>query len=395
MKCDKILLLNLGTTSFKFKLFDFSVGKEALASGEIENVGAPTGKYAANIGEMQLKEDCLCETSGDAFELCLNLLKRGDLLYSIQDVDVVGYKAVHGGPLSGTRLVDEELLNVMEDMVPFAPAHNPIYIKLMRVIQKRYPALCQAVRFETSFHETIPEQRTVYGVPYEWKEKYGIRRYGFHGSSHEYIAGRMKVLEPNAKRVISVHLGGSSSLCAILDQKSIASSMGATPQSGLFNNNRVGDFDVCCLPELVRRFGGELDTVMDILNTKSGFLGLSGISNDLREIIKAQNEGNIRADLSIRAFADNIVGYIGMFTAYLGGLDALVFTGGIGQNSKEIRALVCRNLGFLKIQIVESKGYEGTDCKISTEQSKADVWVVKTNEEQVLAEKIRALLQES
>ncbi len=282
----------------------------------------------------------------------------------------------------------------MERMILFAPAHNPIYIKMMRMIKERYPDLCQIARFETSFHATIPEYRTVYGVPYEWIEKYGIRRYGFHGSSHEYIAERMKQLDEKASRIISVHLGGSSSLCAILNQVSIATSMGATPQSGLFNNNRVGDFDVFCMPELVRCYGGNLDTVMDILNTESGFLGLSGISNDFREIIKAQKEGNQQADLAIRAFVDNIVGYIGMFTAYLGGLDALVFTGGIGQNSKEIRSLVCGGLNFLQIEISEDKGYEGSDYKISTEKSGVGVWVVKTNEEQVVAKRIREFVQQ-
>jgi acetate kinase len=394
MKADKIILLNLGTTSFKFKLFDFSSGEKVLASGEIENVAVTSGRYSVSIGKKQFAAECVCGNYEDAFELCLSIMQRGCVLNSIKDVDVIGYKTVHGGPLSGTQLVDEDLLKTMVDMIPFAPVHNPIYIKMMRLIKERYPDLYQAVSFETSFHRTIPEYRTVYGVPYEWKEKYGIRRYGFHGSSHEYIAGRMKQLDEKADRIISVHLGGSSSLCAINNQMSIATSMGATPQSGLFNNNRVGDFDVFCLPELVRHYGGSLDAVMDILSTKSGFLGLSGISNDLREIIKAQKDGNVQADLAIRAFADNIVGYIGMFTAYLGSLDALVFTGGIGQNSKEMRSLVCRGLGFLQIQINEDKGYEGADCKISTEKSGVRVWVVKTNEEQVIARKIRKLIQD-
>lgn len=394
MKVDKIILLNLGTTSFKFKLYDFTNDEEKiLASGEVENVGAASGKYFIYIGEKQFAKECTCSNYGDAFELCLSAMQKNGVLSSIKDVDVIGYKAVHGGSLTGTHIVNEDLLKAMEDMIPFAPAHNPIYIKMMRHISERYPDLCQAVRFETSFHETIPEYRTVYGVPYEWKKKYGIRRYGFHGSSHEYIAGRMKQLDEKARRIISVHLGGSSSLCAIYNQMSIATSMGATPQSGLFNNNRVGDFDVFCLPMLVRCYGDRLDTVMDILSTKSGFLGLSGVSNDLRDIIKAQKAGNEQANLAISAFVDNIVGYIGMFTAYLGGLDALAFTGGIGQNSKEIRSLVCRGLGFLQVQINEDREYDGTDFKISTENSGVRVWVVKTNEEQVIARKIRELFR--
>ena len=390
MNCQKLLLLNLGTTSFKFQYYDYSTGETAIAGGMVEGLGG-SGSCRIVWPEGETYSACSCQTCTDAFELCGGILREKGVLKEIQDLDAVGYKAVHGGPLSGTRLVDDELLQTMEDFVPLAPAHNPVYLELMRSLRRRYPSLTQAVRFETSFHATIPEYRSAYGVPYRWGEELGIRRYGFHGSSHEYIAGRMRELDPDAKRIISIHLGGSSSLCAIRDGKSIASSMGATPQTGLFQNNRVGDFDVCCIPRLVQEYGS-VDAVMKILCTQSGLLGLSGVSNDLREVLAARAEGNRHAELAVRAFADNIVGFVGMFAAYLGGLDAIAFTGGIGQNCRQLREIVCENLGMFRARIMPDMDYPGYDCRISTRESGIAVWVIRTNEEQVLASHIRSLL---
>ena len=392
MKCQRLLLLNLGTTSFKFQLFDFSRGETPSASGMVERVGSDRSFYSLNLPSGKAEGACSCRTCTEAFALCVSRMGDDGVLPSLEDLDAVGFKAVHGGPLTGTRLVDEELLDVMEQFSPLAPAHNPVYLDLMRALRERYPGLLQAVRFETSFHGTIPDYRTAYGVPWEWREKWGIRRYGFHGSSHEYIAGRMRQLAPSARRVISIHLGGSSSLCAIRDGQSIASSMGATPQSGLIQNNRVGDFDVCCLPELARRCGG-LNQAMEILCTRSGFLGLSGVSNDLREVLAAREAGDRRADLAVRAFADEIVGYTGMFAAFLGGLDAIAFTGGIGQNSGVLREMVCAELGLFSIRLLEDDGGAEGDRRISAADSGASVWVIKTDEEQVLARHTRALVE--
>lgn len=390
MKCQRLLLLNLGTTSFKFQLYDFRNGEEVTASGMVERVGGD-GFCRLRLPSGAAENLCRCRSCTEAFELCIRLMQEEGVLSSLEELDAVGFKAVHGGSLSGTRLVDEELLQTMERFIPFAPAHNPVYLELMRSLRERYPTLCQAVRFETSFHADIPAFRTVYGVPWQWAEEWGVRRYGFHGSSHEYIASRMQTLEPDAKRIISIHLGGSSSLCAIRDGESIASSMGATPQTGLFQNNRVGDFDVCCLPQLVKRCGS-LERVMEILCTQSGFLGLSGVSNDLREVLDARESGNPHADLAVRAFADQIIGYIGMFAAYLGGLDAIAFTGGIGQNCRLLREMVCESLTLFHARLLDGAEYRGEDCRISATDSGISVWVIQTNEEQVLARHIRALL---
>lgn len=387
----KIMVLNLGSTSFKFKLFE--MGKEAflIATGAVENIGREGGAYKISAGESKEDGSCSLKDHLEAFELCRDFLIQTGTIRSMDELDAVGYKAVHGGPVSGARLVDESLLSVMESYSSLAVAHNPIYIRMMRQIRESFPSLKQAAYFETSFHSAIPLKRAVYGVPYAWCKE-GIRRYGFHGSSHSYIAMRMSNLEPEAKRIISIHLGGSSSLCAILNGESIACSMGATPQSGLFHNNRVGDFDVFCLPKLIDENGGDIEGVMRILSEKSGLLGLSGISSDLRKVIKAAEDGNEQAALAVDAFVDNIIGYAGMFTAYLKGLDAIIFTGGIGLNSEIIRSKVCEGLDYMGVAIDPSVKCTASETKISTNDSRIKVWVIETNEELMVAAKTAGLL---
>ncbi len=386
MKIRNVIVLNLGSTSFKFKLFDFAENEKVLATGEVENIGAPKGAYSVTIGDKTEKGECVCALHGDSFALCIDKLTEAGALSSLDALDAVGYKAVHCGAVKGAQLVSPALIAEQEKFLSFAPAHNPIYINMMKQISERYPALKQVAYFETSFHATIPEERITYGVPSEWKEKYAVRRYGFHGSSHSYIAAKMAELEPNAKKIVSIHLGGSSSMCAIKNGESVASSMGATPQSGLFHNNRVGDFDVFCIPALVKELGS-LDEVMKQLSKNSGFLGVSGVSNDLRDVEAAAAEGNEKAQLAINTFCDNIVGYIGTFAAYMEGLDAIVFTGGIGQNSATVRKNVLSRLSWLGLTTDPALEGNRTDSKISAPDSKIAVYILKTNEELMVARK--------
>ncbi len=379
----RILVLNLGSTSFKFKLYDMGKDETLLATGGVESIGGE-GAYSIQAGENKEKSSCACATHLDALELCMDVLNRLGLSVNMETLDAVGYKAVHGGTISGSHIVDDTLMSEMERMCTLAPAHNPVYLAMMRSVKERYPAITQIACFETAFHATIPLERAVYGIPYEWVERYGMRRYGFHGSSHSYIAWKMGKEAPNARRVISVHLGGSSSLCAIKDGKSIAASMGATPQSGIFHNNRVGDFDVFCLPAIAKELGG-LDAAMKALSSQSGFLGISGVSNDMRHVEQAAAEGNKRAELALAAFADEIVGYIGMYAAYLGGLDAVCFTGGIGLNATELRQTVADKLGFVNAKLDPDKNVRGYQGKISAEDSGVEIWSLETNEEIMVA----------
>ena len=390
----KIFIMNLGTTSFKFKLYHFSAEhQQVLASGEIESVGAAQSAYELQLGDAQ-KETGMTPIPdhGAGFAFCVDMLQQRGILSGLEDLDAVGYKAVHGGNLSGTQPVDDALISEMERVTPLAPAHNPIYLQAMKDIRTRYPQLKQIARFETSFHGTIPDYRTTYGVPYSWRQELGIRKYGFHGSSHEYIAGKVQQLNPNAKMVISCHLGGSSSICAIHNGQSIATTMGATPQSGLFNNNRVGDFELFCLPMLMEHYDGSLEKVLKVLSKESGLLGLSGVSNDLRQVLQAMDEGNQQARLAVDTLVDNIVGYIGMYAAYLNGLDALVFTGGIGLHSDRIRQMVCARLGYLGVSLDEEKNTAANTERISSESSSVEVYRLKTDEEIVVARNVYAML---
>ena len=390
----KIFIMNLGPTSFKFKLYSFSeTQQQVLASGEIESVGAAESAYDLQPGAgKKIAGKTAISDHGAGFAFCISMLQQNGVLSDMDDLDAVGYKAVHGGSMSGTRIVDDALLAEMERMVPLVPAHNPIYLQAIRDIRDRYPNLKQIARFETSFHATIPDYRTTYGVPYSWREELGIRKYGFHGSSHEYIAGRMQQLRPDAKRVISCHLGGSSSICAIEDGKSIATTMGATAQSGLFNNNRVGDFEVFCLPMLADHYDGSYEKVLKVLSKESGLLGLSGVSNDLRLVLDAMDDGNAQAKLAVETLVDNIVGYIGMYVAYLGGLDALVFTGGIGLHSDRIRRMVCERFGYLGLSLDNEKNAAANTELISSAGSSVQVYRIKTDEEIVVARNVYGML---
>ena len=363
-KIYRIIVLNLGSTSFKYKLFEVGKEEKEVAEGGFENVGS-----AGKMSHM------------DAFAKTEQQLKEKGALESFESLDAVGYKAVHAGDVTGARVIDDEILKIMEHYSVFAPAHNPVYIRVMKEMKERFPKLLQIGYFETSFHASIPQKRVLYGVPYEWKEEMGIRRYGFHGSSHSYIAWKMKTEAPECKKILSFHLGGSSSVCAIEDGKSIASSMGATPQSGVFQNNRVGDIDMYCLPGLMKAYNGDWEKVLKVLSSEGGLLGVSGISNDLRLIQAAANEGDTRANLTLDAYVDNLVGYAGMFDAYLKGAEALVFTGGIGKGSALIRKRVCEELSYKGILLNEVANESGNEGKINSPDSKIGVYIWKTNEE--------------
>lgn len=388
MKPYKIMILNLGSTSYKFKLFEKNNGTETIiAEGGFENIGsavrdqAHLSKWFIDGQTVKKKGERDFSTHMEAFHFSMDILAENKILSSMEELSAVGYKSVHAGTVSGARIINDEILGIMEKYAAFAPAHNPVYIRMMKQVEEAFPNLLQIGYFETSFHADIPEKRVTYGVPEKWKRELGIRRYGFHGSSHGYIAQKMEQEDAAQKKIVSLHLGGSSSVCAIENGKSIASSMGATPQSGIFQNNRVGDFDIFCLPALMKAYDNDWNKILKVLSSEGGLYGVSTLSNDLREIQVSAETGNTQAQLAIDAFVDGMVGYIGMFMAYLKGLDAIVFTGGIGVGSSLIRSMVCRELAFLGIELDDSKNISGYEGKISTDHSPIAVYVLKTNEE--------------
>lgn len=366
-----ILVANLGSTSFKYKLMDMSGTGVEVSRGGYERIGQ-AGSPIRSHGDVidLILKDCGCKP------------------------DAIGFKAVHGGPISGAVRVTDEVLKVMDDFCDVAPQHNPVYVSAMRAFREKLPDVPQVAAFETAFHQTIPMSRQVFGIPHEWTEKFGIRRYGFHGASHRYIATRVReALVPNAKRIISCHLGGSSSISAIENGKSVANSFGMTAQTGLPHASRVGDFDTFALLKLLSN-GLSLEDIFRRLGKEGGLFGISGISPDMRDIEKAAAGGDERAKLAIDVFVEAIRHYIGAYLVVLGGCDVLAFTGGIGENGSAIREAICRNLTWAHITLDRQKNQiRGTETKISSVESGTEIWIVPTNEELIVARQTAAVLR--
>ncbi|MCE9590414.1 MAG: acetate/propionate family kinase [Planctomycetes bacterium] len=386
-----VLVANLGSTSFKYKLFDMSKSESVLASGAADRIGQGRSSWSVAVGggASAKKAEGVNDMAdhGAAIDLHLSKLVELGALKRMQDVQAIGFKAVHGGPISGAVRVDDHVLSVMEQFSDVAPQHNPPYIAAMRAFMATLPAVPQVAAFETAFHQTIPAARQVYGIPHEWTTKLGIRRYGFHGASHRYIATRAGEILPKAKRIISCHLGGSCSICAIQDGKSVANSFGMTAQSGTFHASRVGDFDTFALLKLMKS-GLDLDTIFRKLGKEGGLLGLSGVSADMREVETAAAQGNAQARLALDAFVETCRHYVAAYLGVLNGADAIVFTGGIGQFGKEIRAAVLDKFDYAGIVLdaEKNKSADGRlESRIDAASGKVQVWVLPTNEELIVA----------
>jgi len=366
-----VLVANLGSTSFKYKLLDMERGGAEIARGGYERIGQKDAPY---------------QSHGDVIDVILKEIGRKP--------DAIGFKAVHGGPISGAVRVTDEVIATMEQFADVAPAHNPPYIAAMRAFREKLPTTPQVAAFETAFHQTIPLARQVYAIPHEWTEKLGIRRYGFHGASHRYIATRVPELvgKERSRRIISCHLGGSCSICAIDHGKSVANSFGMTAQSGVPHNNRVGDFDTFALMKLTKQ-GLSLDEIFRKLGKEGGLLGMSGVSPDMRDVEAAAARGDQRARLAIDAFVESVRGFIGQYLVILGGCDVLAFTGGIGENGVALREAICRNLHWAGIVLDPHKNpVRGKEEKISSVESDTEIWIVPTNEELIVARQTVAVL---
>jgi acetate kinase len=394
----KILVANLGSTSFKYRLFDLSGGEKVLARGGVERIGSEQSRCFVEVDGKREEATVQARDHAVAVRLCLEQLAdpKRRCLVSPAELAAIGFKAVHAQGLSGVRRVDDKVLAAMEAYADVAPAHNPPYIAAMRLLSRELPQIPLVAAFETGFHQTVAPAHGLYAVPLEWAEQYGIRRWGFHGASHRYIAGRASELlgNPQAK-IISCHLGGSSSLCAIEAGCSRANTLGMSPQTGLPHNNRVGDFDVFALPVLLRQTGKTLEQLLDDLAERSGLLGLSG-HNDLRDIEEAAARGEERARLALDVFVGAVRHYLGAYLLLLNGADAIVFTGGIGENSVSMRAAVCADLDWFDIALDEKANATAKgEAAIHAPGSRVQVWIMPTNEELVVARQAKALLEAS
>ncbi len=390
-----VLVANLGSTSFKYCLFDMD-DEQQLARGGVERIGSSSSDCFVEIGERREPLTTEAADHAVAVKLCLQQLTDSETgcIQDVSEVAAIGFKAVHGGRVSGVQRVDEDVLEAMDEMSHVAPAHNPPYIAAMRLLAQRLPEIPLVAAFETGFHLTIPDRLRRYPAPFEWGESMSVQKWGFHGASHRYIGMRMaELLGRDDLRVISLHLGGSSSLCAMRGGVSGATSMGMSPQSGVPHNNRVGDFDPFAIPVIMKATGKTLDEVLDDLACRSGLLGLSGVSGDVRDLEKAAADGNQRARLALDVFVSETRRYLGGLLVELGGADVITFTGGIGENGIEVRSQVCGGLDELGIEIDEQRNASlDGEGRISTDSSRVQVWVAPTNEELIVARQTKAAL---
>ncbi len=403
----KILIANLGSTSFKYRLFEVSAETDAtgdeqeLARGGVERIGGQESRVYASLDDAG-SEVTEVETirpvpdHGVALEAAIaQLTADGGPLSSIDDVAAIGFKAVHGGRVSGVVRVDDSVLEAMDEMADVAPAHNPPYIKAMKQLAERFPDVPLVAAFETDFHSTIPERNARYAVPTEWADKHLVRRWGFHGASHRFVAEQlMKNMDQRPLRAVQCHLGGSSSICWTRNGHSVGTSMGMSPQSGLPQNNRSGDIDPYALLHVSKTTGRSLEDLLVELSTRAGLAGMSGTSGDMRDLEAATANGNEAARVAVDVYVSSIRHWLGGGMVELGGLDAIAFTGGIGENSPATRAAVVAGLTGLGIEIdsVANNSNATGERRIETARSPVAIWIIPTNEEVIVARKTRNLL---
>jgi acetate kinase len=372
-----ILIANIGSTSFKYRLFADD-GERVLGDGRVERIGQPGSA---------------CPDYDTAIQGAIaDLTRPGGVLAGLSDLTAIGFKAVHAGAVSGARLVDEEVLAAMEAVAFLAPAHNPPYVAAMRSFRRVLPHTPLVALFETAFFDRMPASATTYAVPYEWHEQLGVRRYGFHGASHRAAAERVRTLMGRPVRHISCHLGGSSSVAGIRDGVAIETSFGLSPQSGLPQNNRVGDLDVFAALFVMKQRGLDPDAMARELATRSGLAGISGLSGDVRDLEQAAAAGNVRARLALDVFVHAVRHHVGACLLALGGVDVLTFSGGIGERGASIRAAVCAGLEDLGIALDPALNAAASGEARISGASKVAIFVVPADEERIVARATADLL---
>ena len=394
-----ILICNVGSTSLKYQLFHMDVGEKVLASGGAERVGATKSLFyhKNNLTGEAIRVDAVFPTHSEAISAMLKQLLNG-CIGSMDEISCVGFKVVHAKGVTGVQYLTEDVLKAMANFNSVAPAHNPPYIAAIRQFKALMPNTPMIGSFETAFHAQMPPEAYLYPIPLELSKKHAIRRYGFHGASLEYLSTwTANTMGRENLKLVCCHLGGSGSLCAVKDGISVDTTMGMGLQCGVLQNNRIGDMDPYIIFHLVEECGMELNEVKTMLQTKSGLYGMSGgVSNDLRDIQEAADAGNEDCLNAVNAYAYGIKKYIGAYTAAMGGVDAVVFGGGIGRNSASVRAAALSGLECLGIKLDEQKNLKpngGDD--ISASDSRVRIYVVDTNEEIIVARKAQALLKAS
>ncbi len=398
----KILVLNCGSSSIKYQLFNMET-KDVLAKGIVEKIGLKGSflKLEKTNGEkIQFEGEIVDHQIGIEYVLGILTSKKHGCIDNLTEIEAVGHRVAHGGEnFSDSAFIDDNVYNEILKCCELAPLHNPANLKGINAMRTLLPGISQVAVFDTSFHQTMPDYAYMYGIPHSLYTKYAVRRYGFHGTSHKYVAKKAceflgKKMED--MKIITCHLGNGASLAAIDQGKSVDTSMGFTPVEGLIMGTRTGDLDLGVLTFLMDKEKIDLSSVNNLINKQSGMLGVTGVSSDMREIEIEAEKGNKRAVLGLKMYDYRVRKYIGAYSAAMGGIDLLIFTGGIGENACTTRKGICKNLGFLNLELDEkvNKGLRGKTAVISKESSKGIIMVVPTNEELVIAEDTQRIISE-
>ncbi|PLT32281.1 acetate kinase [Bacillus sp. V5-8f] len=385
----KIIAINAGSSSLKFQLFEMP-NEEVITKGLVERIGLHDAIFTITVDGEKITETTDIPNHAVAVKMLLEKLIKHEIIHSYDEINGVGHRVVHGGEkFNDSAIITEETVRAIEELSDLAPLHNPANLTGIKAFQEILPNIPAVAVFDTAFHQTMPASSYLYSLPYEYYEKYGIRKYGFHGTSHKYVSQRAAEMlgRPLEQlRLLSCHLGNGASIAAIEGGKSIDTSMGFTPLAGVTMGTRSGNIDPALIPYIMEKTGKTADEVLDVLNKKSGMLAISGFSSDLRDIQTEAEKGNKRAELALDVFANRIHKYIGSYAARMSGIDAIIFTAGIGENSEAVRARVLRGLEFMGVYWDPSLNKtRGEETFISYPHSPVKVMVIPTDEEVMIA----------
>ncbi|UAL51315.1 MULTISPECIES: acetate kinase [Metabacillus] len=391
----KVIAINAGSSSLKFQLFEMPA-EDVLTAGLVERIGLDQAVFTISVNGEKITETTDIPDHAVAVKILLSKLTELGIIGSLDEIEGIGHRVVHGGEkFDDSVLITPETLKEIEELSELAPLHNPANVVGIKAFKEVLPNVPAVAVFDTAFHQTMPEQSFLYSLPYEYYEKFGIRKYGFHGTSHKYVSERAAELlgRPIEQlRLISCHLGNGASIAAIEGGKSIDTSMGFTPLAGVAMGTRSGNIDPALIPFIMEKTGHSAIEVLDILNKKSGLLGISGLSSDLRDITKAAEGGNDRARTSLEVFASRIHKYIGSYAARMSGVDAIIFTAGIGENSIDIRERVLRGLEFMGVYWDPALNQvRGEEAFVSYPHSPVKVIIIPTNEEVMIARDVERI----
>ena len=384
-----VLVINAGSSSLKYQLMNPETG-DVSAKGLCERIGID-GRLTHKVGDKKVVKDIPMPSHSEAIAATLAILvdENDGVIKSVDEIDAVGHRVLHGGmEFSDSCIIDDEVIAAIEKCIPLGPLHNPANLMGIRACQAVMPKTPQVAVFDTAFHMTMPPKAYRYAIPTEYYENDDIRRYGFHGTSHKYIARRAaEIMGTKNFKMINCHLGNGSSLSAVKDGKCQDTSMGLSPLAGVPMGTRSGDIDACVVQFICNKYGMSVDECLNMLNKKSGVLAISGVSSDFRDLEAGDADGNENCTLALQKFFYEVAKYIGAYTAALNGVDMITFTAGVGENGPETRQAICDYLGFMGVKIdPERNNVRGKETKISTDDSAVQVWVIPTNEELMIAQ---------